>query len=167
MQNQSRHSAPEHQPEDDNFDRGDAGASLTFPVQCSELKKGGYVNVKGRPCRIVDIHSSKVGKHGHSKVTFTALDLFTDKRYQAVHPSSHTVDIPVVTRTDYIVVDIRDYLTLMDDKGILRHDLPAPDGDVGKAIRDKVATSKEDTVEVSVLSAMGEEIIVGVKTGRE
>lgn len=49
------------------------------------------------------------------------------------------------------VVDVRDYLTLMDDKGILRHDLPAPDGDVGKAIRDKVASSNEDTVEVCII----------------
>lgn len=52
------------------------------------------------------------------------------------------------------VVDVRDYLTLMDDKGILRHDHPAPDGDVGKAIRDKVAASNEDTVEVCICTTV-------------
>uniref|UniRef100_A0A0B6ZCQ5 Eukaryotic translation initiation factor 5A n=1 Tax=Arion vulgaris TaxID=1028688 RepID=A0A0B6ZCQ5_9EUPU len=166
MQNQSS-STNYVESHDDNFEKGDAGASLTFPVQCSALKKGGHVNIKDRPCRIVDIHSSKVGKHGHCKVTITGLDLFTDKRYQTVNPSSHTMDVPVVARTDYILVDIGQYMSLMDDKGILRYDLPAPEGEIGKTIRDKVAANADGTIEVTVMSAMGEELVVNVKTGKE
>ncbi|XP_005090312.2 eukaryotic translation initiation factor 5A-1 [Aplysia californica] len=151
---------------DDDFDRGDAGASLSFPLQCSALRKGGFVNIKQRPCKIVDLHSFKVGKHGHAKVSITGLDVFTEKRFQIVHPSSHSLDVPVVTRTDYLLVDIGQYMSLMDDKGHLRADLKAPDDEHGQLMRDKIAGNTDESILVTVLSAMGEEIVVGVKTDK-
>lgn len=45
-----------------------SGASETYPVQCSSLRKNGFVMLKGRPCRIVEMTTSKTGKHGHAKV---------------------------------------------------------------------------------------------------
>jgi len=76
---------------DDGFDfeGGDAGASSTFPLQCSALRKNGYVMIKSRPCKIVEMSTSKTGKHGHAKVHMVALDIFTGKkagRYLSIHP---------------------------------------------------------------------------------
>ena len=82
--------------EDHDFNQGDSGASETFPMQCSALRKGGFVMIKvtlvcyglldigleclffqNRPCKIVEMSTSKTGKHGHAKVHLVALDIFT------------------------------------------------------------------------------------------
>lgn len=51
-----------------DFEAAESGASETYPMQCSALRKNGYVMLKGRPCKIVDMTTSKTGKHGHAKV---------------------------------------------------------------------------------------------------
>ena len=66
---------------DADFSSGDAGASKTYPAQCSSLRKNGFVMLKGRPCKIVEMSTSKTGKHGHAKV-LQATKIFTMLRMQ-------------------------------------------------------------------------------------
>lgn len=37
---------------DDTFESGDSGASLTYPCSCGDIKKGGFMCIGGRPCRV-------------------------------------------------------------------------------------------------------------------
>ncbi|XP_014893771.1 eukaryotic translation initiation factor 5A-1-like [Poecilia latipinna] len=147
---------------DDDFSTADAGASATFPIQCSALRKNGFVMLKGRPCKIVEMSTSKTGKHGHAKVHLTGIDIFTAKKYEDICPSTHNMDVPNVIRKDYQVLDIVDgFLTLMEDNGETREDLRLPDGDMGKEIVKKLESG--DQFLVTVWRAVAEEAVVGIK----
>ena len=67
--------------EDDQFEQSGSGASLTYPKQCSALRKNEFVMIKGKACKIVDMSTSKTGKHGHAKVHLVALDIFGEYNF--------------------------------------------------------------------------------------
>ncbi|XP_069122665.1 eukaryotic translation initiation factor 5A-like [Argopecten irradians] len=150
--------------EDTDFQSGESGASATFPQQCSALRKNGYVVIKARPCKIVEMSTSKTGKHGHAKVHLVGIDIFSGKKYEDICPSTHNMNVPHVVRRDLQVVDINDdgYVSLMEDNGDTRDDLKVPEGETGKEIMTKF--EKGENFNVTVLKAMGEETIIAVKT---
>ncbi|ORZ15248.1 eukaryotic translation initiation factor 5A [Absidia repens] len=133
------------------FETADAGASKTFPMQCSALRKNGHVVIKGRPCKIVEMSTSKTGKHGHAKVHLVAIDIFTGKKYEDLSPSTHNMDVPNVVRNEYSLLDIDDgFLSLL-----------TADGEIGTAIKAGFDSGKE--ILVTVVSAMGEEHALSCK----
>merc|ERR1712113_1267001 len=149
--------------DDYDFGGGDAGASATFPMQCSALRKNGFVMIKGRPCKIVEMSTSKTGKHGHAKVHLVALDIFTNRKYEDICPSTHNMDVPNVSRKDYQLLDCSDdgFLSLMDDTGETREDLKVPEGDIGTECKAAIADARD--ILCTVLSACGEEAVIATK----
>ena len=131
-------------------------------MQCSALRKNGHVVIKGRPCKIVDMSTSKTGKHGHAKVHLVAIDIFTGKKLEDISPSTHNMDVPNVTRTEYQLVNVDDgFLNLMTTDGVPKDDVRVPDGDIGKQIQDDFEAGKD--LLVTVTAAMGEEQAIAVK----
>ncbi|KAI6710467.1 eukaryotic translation initiation factor 5A-2 [Diplocarpon mali] len=146
------------------FDSADAGASATFPMQCSALRKNGFVVIKNRPCKIVDMSTSKTGKHGHAKVHLVAIDIFTGKKLEELCPSTHNMDVPNVSRKEYQLLDVSDdgFLSLMADDGETKDDVKVPDGEIGDKI-EKLFTTEEKDTNVIVLTAMGEQAAIEAK----
>ncbi|MCJ1408451.1 Eukaryotic translation initiation factor 5A [Ptychographa xylographoides] len=146
------------------FDSADAGASATYPMQCSALRKNGFVVIKGRPCKIVDMSTSKTGKHGHAKVHLVAIDIFTQKKLEELCPSTHNMDVPNVSRREMQLLDISDdgFLSLMGEDGETKDDVKVPDGEVGEKIEKLFRTEEKDT-NVIVLTSMGEEVAIDAK----
>lgn len=62
-----------------------------------------HLSFQSRPCKIVEMSTSKTGKHGHAKVHLVGLDIFTGKKYEDICPSTHNMDVPFVKREDYQV----------------------------------------------------------------
>merc|ERR1712093_152809 len=146
----------------ETFEGASAGASLTYPLQCSALRKNGHVVIKGRPCKIVDMSTSKTGKHGHAKVHLVAIDIFTNKKLEDLSPSTHNMDVPNVVRVEYQLVNIDDgFLNLMTNEGVSKDDVKVPEGEVGDQIQQMFDDGKD--VLVTIVSAMGEEHALAVK----
>ena len=149
-----------------DFDTGVSGASETYPQQCSALRKNGFVLLKGHPCKIVDMSTSKTGKHGHAKVHLVGLDIYTGKKYEDICPSTHNMNVPNVTRSEYTVVDFTDeYFHLMDDAGEIREDLKF-NGDILTIKADeitKMLEKDEGQVLASVVKAMSREEVMSLK----
>ncbi|KAL4911311.1 hypothetical protein BDW74DRAFT_142754 [Aspergillus multicolor] len=149
---------------DVTFESADAGASATYPMQCSALRKNGFVVIKNRPCKIVDMSTSKTGKHGHAKVHLVAIDIFTGKKYEDLSPSTHNMDVPNVSRREYQLLDVTDdgFLSLMDDNGDTKDDVKVPEGEVGDRIN-KMFTDEGKDCNVIILTSMGEQMCMEVK----
>ncbi|CAI8495763.1 translation elongation factor eIF-5A [Hanseniaspora opuntiae] len=144
------------------FETADAGSSTTYPMQCSALRKNGFVVIKGRPCKIIDMSTSKTGKHGHAKVHLVATDIFTGKKVEDLSPSTHNMEVPVVKRNEFQLLDIDDgFLSLMDMDGETKDDVKAPEGELGDNLQTAFDEGKD--LMVTIISAMNEEAAISFK----
>ena len=153
---------------EETFESADAGSSHTYPMEAGQIRKGGFIMIKGNPCKVSDVSTSKTGKHGHAKCKFVAIDIFTGAKKEDMQPSSHNSEVPNVSRKEYSLLDIDDegFLSLMADDGSTKDDLKLPAGsdDSNKLAEDieKEFKAEKDLV-LTVLSAMGEEMVSAFK----
>merc|ERR1712187_132814 len=133
------------------------------------------MGIKGHPCKVVEVSTSKTGKHGHAKAHIVALDIFTGKKYEDLCPTSHNLEVPFVKRTEYQVLSAdadSGSVSLLTEAGETKDDLDLPTfvkigeptEDEEKVVKD-ILQGLEDgkSVNVFVQSACGMEKIVGTK----
>merc|ERR1712241_1462613 len=139
------------------FETPESGSSHTYPQQAGEIRKGSHLMIKGRPCKCVEVSTSKTGKHGHAKAHIVALDIFTGKKYEDLCPTSHNLDVPFVKRTEYLVLSVDEgegtVSLLADDQGNTKDDLNLP-----HLVKEGEATEEDKKV--------SEELVKGVEDGK-
>eukprot|EP00939_MAST-03C_sp_MAST-3C-sp1_P002827 g2827.t1 len=154
---------------DFSVESSDAGSALTVPKRAGEVRKGSYIIVKEKPCKVIEVTTSKTGKHGHAKAKIVGIDIFTGKKYVDVCPTSHNMLEPVITNEEWQLTDIdRDnMLSLMNMAGVMKNDLglPTKDGEATELAEEVIkkfrALSSDRSLYVTVCKAMGTEQIVG------
>lgn len=149
---------------EDDYDAADSGAADCTPIEAGAARKGGFLVIKGRPCKIVDMSKAKVGKHGAAKCAFTGIDIFNGKKLECIAPASAGLSQPIVERNEYEMCDISDddFVTLMDSGGNMREDIKVPDDpETAKKLRARM--DEGITTMVTVLKAMGAEQIIDMK----
>jgi len=153
--------------DDETFQTTDSGASHTVPTSCSDVKKGGYVMLKGYPCKVVDLSTAKTGKHGAAKASITGIDIFTNKKHEETISTAANADVPIVVRTEYSLIDIADdgFVTLMLDDGSTKEDLKLPtDEDSAELVaKIKAEFGNDKDLIVGVISACGQEKLVAFR----
>ena len=113
---------------------------------------------------MVEVSTSKTGKHGHAKCHFVGIDIFSGKKLEDIVPSSHNCDVPHVTRTDYQLIDISEdgFVSLLTESRHTKDDLKLPT-DEQLLAQIKAGFDEGKDLVVTVMSAMGEEQICSLK----
>ncbi|CAI0394497.1 unnamed protein product [Linum tenue] len=113
--------------------------------------------------QVVEVSTSKTGKHGHAKCHFVAIDIFNGKKLEDIVPSSHNCDvISQLLCLFRVLLLCCVYVSLLTENGNTKDDLRLPTDEALLAqIKDGFAEGKD--LVVSVMSAMGEEQINGLK----
>jgi translation initiation factor 5A len=140
--------------------------SDTYPIEAGQIKKGGYIIIEDQPCKVFKMSIVKSGKHGCAKCHFFSSNIFTNKKLDYIASSSHSVKVPVIVRTEYTLNNIADddgYLSLLDDKGIVREDLQLPCYPLNIANEIKTMFEKEGELLITVMKACGCEQICSYK----
>jgi translation initiation factor 5A len=82
--------------------------SHTHPEEAHHVKKGGFLMLKGHPCKIVDVKTSKTGKHGHAKCNITGVGVLNERKFNEVHPGHIVLAAFDKVQCNYDVTDINE-----------------------------------------------------------
>ena len=143
----------------------DSTAGETSLMEASLLKKGGYIVLGGRPCRVIELSTVKASATAELKVT--GVDIFTEKKYESILSRKESVEVPNITRLDYELLLVEgEFLELLDASENIRSDIKIPVGESNKALVEtiKAAGVNGDRLLVTVVTACGESHAMSAKT---
>lgn len=137
--------------------------------QAINVNVGDHLLINGFPCKIMDRSTSKTGKHGGCKINYVGIDIFTQKKYAIIYRSSDNVNVPIITKDDYQLINIDDseepaYLTLMSNKQTVRMDVQLPQNEIGEKIKQEFNNGKDVTIIVQ--KAMSQEAVLSYKINK-
>lgn len=80
-----------------------------------ELKENKYILIDEEPCRIVEITTSKPGKHGEAKARIVAIGVFDNQKRSVIFPTKHKVKVPIIEKKTGQVLSVQGNEALVMD----------------------------------------------------
>lgn len=121
-------------------------------VEVRELKEGSYMVIDDEPCRIVELTTSKPGKHGEAKARIVAIGVFDGQKRSVVFPVKHKVKMPIIDKkVGQVISIIGDMAQIMDTTTFETFELPIPE---------ELKGNIEQGKEVQYWEAMGKRKII-------
>ncbi len=100
-----------------------------------ELKENKYILIDEEPCKIVEITTSKPGKHGEAKARIVAIGVFDNTKRSVVYPTKHKVKVPIIEKKTAQVLSVTQTEGLfMDMETFEQFNIPIPDEFKEKAV---------------------------------
>ena len=107
----------------------------TKMVSVSTMQKGSYIVIEDAACKVVDIQTSRPGKHGHAKVRLTGVGIIDDKKRVITIPGHDNVDTPIIGKKTAQVLSITgDMANVMDGETYETFDLKIPNELKGEVV---------------------------------
>lgn len=111
------------------------------------LRVNRYMIIDEEPCKIMNITTSKPGKHGEAKARIEAIGIFDGQKRSVVHPVKHKVHVPLIDKRNAQVVALMGKnVQLMDMETYETFEMPIPD---------EFKSSLQPGNEISYLEALG------------
>jgi len=97
-------------------------------IDATEMRVGTYLLLDGSSYQVKKMDISKTGKHGHAKVRFEAVSVFTGKKKVMVIPGHDKFEVPMIEKKNAQVLSIAGTIaSLMDNESFENLDLEIPE----------------------------------------
>ncbi|MEK6982876.1 MAG: translation initiation factor IF-5A [Candidatus Micrarchaeota archaeon] len=124
-------------------------------ASAKDIKIGRYLLIEEIPCRVVDIETSKTGKHGSAKMRVTGIGIFDGQKKTLLTSADADVEVPMIDRKNAQIVSVSGKnAQVMDSVTYEVYNLDLPDDMVALAASGK---------EVELIQAMGRRKIERIK----
>ena len=97
-------------------------------IDATEMRVGTYLLIDGVAHQVKKMDISKTGKHGHAKVRFEAVSVFTGKKKVMVIPGHDKFEVPMIEKKAAQVLSVSENMaSVMDSESFENFDLEIPE----------------------------------------
>jgi len=132
--------------------------------KASAVRKGDIILLKvTHPAKIVEMSTSKTGKHGSAKCHLIGLDIFTGKKIEGLFGSTDDVTLPDLDKVDMLLKEVKEdgRLVASDRSGETFADIQIASGQLSDNLKKAHAAGKPLTL--CVVTCMGKRVVTTYK----
>lgn len=98
-------------------------------IHATEMRIGTFLMIDGVAHQVKKMDISKTGKHGHAKVRFEAINIFTGKKKVQVIPGHDKFEVPMIDKRNAQVLSVHGNMaSIMDSESFENLDLEILEG---------------------------------------